>query len=251
MKALKFFDCNCRIGMRSIVNPGSFYKTEDLVGKMKYYGIEKALVYHSMAREYSPIIGNEMLTREIANFPSLYPVWIVMPHHTGEFPSPGILVEQLRKYNVRAVRMFPSQFEQNFSIAPWNCGELYTKLDAHRIPIFISLDQLSWNDIYELRSNYPKLRIILTEVNYRTDRNLYFIMEKFPNIFIEVSGYKVHHGIEEICRRYGAERLIYGSGMPVYTGSSVSVIHYARISGLEKRKIAYENLNTILEEVTL
>lgn len=45
MKELEFFDCNCSFGMRSIRYPGSFYKIEDLVNKMEYYGIKRALVY--------------------------------------------------------------------------------------------------------------------------------------------------------------------------------------------------------------
>jgi hypothetical protein len=38
------------IGKRKIKNPGSFHETGELIRKMKYYGIEGAMVYHTLAK---------------------------------------------------------------------------------------------------------------------------------------------------------------------------------------------------------
>lgn len=247
MDAIGYFDCNCFFGMRSKLYPGSFCKKEDLLEAMKRYGIQKALVYHSLAREYHCITGNEMLMEEIAECPSLYPVWAVMHHHTGEFPEPNVLIKQLKASNIRTVRMFPAVSEQNFRLSAFVCGELLEMLEHHKIPLIIGFDQLSWDEIYELCSRYPNLNIILTDLNYRQDRNLYVYLDKFEHLYIETIGYKVHQGIEEICRRFGARRLIFGSGMPVYSGgAAVCMINYARISDKEKNMIAYENLEGLL-----
>lgn len=252
MSNLDFFDCNCSFGIRKVVNPGSFYKVEDLVHRMEYYGIKKALVYHSMAREYDPVVGNSMLMEVIKKYPSLIPVWVVMHHHTDEFPEPDELIRQLKQNNVKAVRMFPHSAEQNYSIAEWNCGELFTVLEKHHIPLLIGLDQLSWDELYQLCSNHPELRIILTDVEYRIDRNIYALLKKFEHLHIETSGYKVHHGIEEISRRFGARRLVFGSGMPVYSGgAAASVVNYGSLTEEEKRMIAYGNLEKLLGGVQL
>lgn len=249
---MKFFDCNCEIGMRGIVYPGSFYKVEDLAARMEYYGIEKALVYHSMAREYNPGEGNKMLMEEIKDYPSLIPVWVVMHHHTDEFPEPGELARQMKNSGIKAVRMFPAAWEQNYCISEWNCGELFSVLEEYRIPLLIGLDQLGWDGLHALCSCHPELRIVLTSVDYRIDRNLYVLMKKFKHIYIETIGYKVHSGIEEICGKFGAERLVFGSGMPVFSGgSAVSMINYSRISEKEKRMIAADNINTLLGGVLL
>ncbi len=252
MEPLKFFDCNCCFGMRSIVDPGSFHKAEDLKKRMRHYGINRALVYHSMAREYNPIIGNNMLAQEIRKNPSFYPLWVVMPNHTGEFHTPAELKRQLKINNVRAVRMFPSQHEQNYSLEPWNCGELLCTLETYRIPLFIGLDQLGFNELHRLCGHYPDLNIVLIDLGYSVDRNLYALLDKFMNLYIETSGYKVHNGIEEICTRFGAHRLIFGSKMPEFSGgAAVSMINYARISDKEKSMIAYENLDKLLGGVIL
>lgn len=244
---LTLYDCSCSFGARGIVNPGSFYKVEDLVRKMVYYGIQKALVYHAMAREYNPELGNRRLMEEIKDYPQLYPVWVVMPHHTCEFPQPEKLRDQLRENGIRAVRMFPGVSDQNYSIDSWNCGELFNMLQSCGIPLFIGLDQLAWHQLYALHCEYPNLKVVLTDVHYRIDRNLYALLKQFGNLHVETYGYKVHHGIEELCSRFGAHRLIFGSSMPVFSGgSAVSMINYARISAREKRMIACDNLENLL-----
>jgi predicted TIM-barrel fold metal-dependent hydrolase len=238
--------------MRGVLNPGSFYRTEDLDRKMKIYGISNALVYHSMAKEYSPIEGNRLLMDEIKNNPNMHPVWVVMHHHTEEFPKPDMLIKQMKEHGVKAVRMFPAQGEQNYSIEDWNCGELFDTMEKHRVPLMIGLESMGWGGIFNLCSGHPGLQLIITEADYRIDRNLYSILEKFENVFLEIYGYKVHNGIEEICRKFGAKRLIFGSGMPVFSGASaVSMVTYARISHAEKRMIASGNLERLLGGVKL
>jgi Predicted metal-dependent hydrolase of the TIM-barrel fold len=249
---LEFFDCNCSFGMRGIVEPGSFHKVDDLMNRMKHYGIKKALIYHSMAREYNPVVGNKMLMDEIKNYTLFAPLWVVMHHHTDEFPEPGVLRKQLKECNVKAVRMFPATSEHCYSIAEWNCGELFSMLEACKVPLFIGLNQLDWNGLHGLCSSHPELRIILTDLNYSVDRDIYALLKKFANLSMETTGYKVHNGIEEICSRFGAQRLIFGSRMPEYSGgSAVSMINYARISEKEKEMIAGGNLEKLLGGVQL
>jgi len=228
MSVLKFFDCNCCFGRKGIINPGSYYKAEDLVNRMEYYGIYKALVYHTMAREYSPAVGNDLLMEEIKPYSCLEPVWAVMPHHTGEFPPPDLLISKMRKNKVRAVTMFPSAADHDYSLAEWNSGELLSALEKNGILLIIGLEQFtSWNDIHDLCSRYRQLNIIITNLNYRVDRNLYPLLKKFDNLYIEISGYKVHQGIEEICRAFGANRMIYGSNSPLFTAAaSICLLNY-------------------------
>lgn len=247
MEPLDFFDCSCSFGMRGIINPGSFYKLEDLIKNMDLYGIGRALVYHSMAREYNSKIGNVMLLNEIKNYSNLLPVWVVMPHHTDEFPSPKELIKNMRENNVRAVRMFPAVSDHGYSLSEWNCGELFNILEKHNIPLFIGMEQTSWEEMHTLCSNHPQLKVVVTGVTYRISRNLYPFMKIHKNLYIETMGYKVYNGIEDLCSKFGAHRLIFGSSMPVSSGASaVTMINYAKISDEEKYMIARENLENLL-----
>ena len=247
MQTNYFFDCNCSVGKRSRPAPGTFSHPQDLKNRMQRYGIEKALVYHSMAREYDPETGNRMILAEIRDDPTLLPVWVTMHHHTGECLVPGTLVDRLVQHKIRAVRMFPAQADQNFSIAEWNCGELLGALADAGVVLLIGMNQLTWDELNQLCGNHPKLKVIFTDLNYRIDRNIYALLDRHPALHLESGGYKVHNGIEEICGRFGAQRLVFGSGMPMYSGASaVSMIRYARISEREKSLIAFGNLSALL-----
>jgi predicted TIM-barrel fold metal-dependent hydrolase len=218
---------------------------------MKRYGIERALVSHSLARKYHPASGNRLVSEETRDYPFLYPVWVVMPHHTGEFPDPHRLKEEMREHSIRAVRMYPAESDQNYCLEEWNCGELFGLLEETGAVLLLGLDQITWNQLHELGSRHPGLNIVLTDVTYRVDRNAYPLLEKYPRLFIETSGYKVHRGIEQLCRRFGAARLVFGSGMPLYSGAAaVSLLRYANIGSEERAMIASGNLTELLEGVS-
>jgi len=252
MDAIKYFDCNCIVGRRTVMNACSFYNINDLVRKMNYYGIERAMVYHSMAKDYCPTIGNQMLLDEIQDFPFLYGVWVVLPHHTGEFPEPSELRRQMREKNIKAVRMFPSSADQKYSFSEWCCGDLFEMLEQCRVPLMLDLSQITWNELHETMSAHPELRVILTNLHYSVGRNIYPLLKKFEHLYVETIGYKVFNGIEELCGRYGAERLIFGSNTPIYSGgAAIGMISYAQISHEEKCRIAGGNLEKLLGGVSL
>lgn len=243
-----FFDCRASFGMRCFRAPGSFYRKEELLEKMKNYSIENALVYHAMAKEYDPQVGNERLCRELKDTPNLYPVWAVLPHWTGEFDPPEALLPKMKKHNVRALTMFPSSVCQNFSLAEFACGAIFRMCEEHHIPLFIDMDQMGGTAaVDQLCTAHPELPLVVTKVNYRIDRDLYPLMSKHSNFYIETSGYKPMEGIKHLCARFGAHRLLFGTGMPETSGSAaVGLVTYADISDKEKEMIASGNLRKLL-----
>lgn len=253
MSTYRFYDCNASFGRRSVVNPGSFALREELLERMAEYTIDRALVYHAMAKEYDPQVGNAILLKEIEGTPALSPLWAVLPHYTGEFDPPVELLAKMRANGVKAVTMFPAASAQFFSFAEFTCGELFNAFEEHAVPLFIGLDQLNGMQAVDtLCSAHPALRVVLTNVNYRIDRDLYPLLGKHPHLHVETSGYKTMEGIAEICKRFGAERLLFGSGMPVASGSAaVGLITYSGVSDEEKRMIASGNLENLLGGVRL
>lgn len=265
MITLNFFDCNCMIGRRSLRQPREFDTAEELAKEMAYYGISKALVYHSLAKEYFPPIGNERLLNEIKDFRQLHPCWVLLPHHCEEMVEPAVLIEEMLEKRIRAARLFPSpsypgQHSQYFSfkdhryeLAQFTCGDILNVLEKYKIPLFLDLQPvpmeplISWEKIYEICYRYSDLPLVLTYVRQRDNRNLYPLLEKFDNLHIDLSLYTAHHGIEEICHRFGADRLLFGSGMPLYTpGGALTSIMYSSISEKERQMIAGDNLRKLL-----
>ena len=125
-------------------------------------------------------------------------------------------------------------------------------LEEHRIPLMIDLEQLPWETLHNVLEAHPKLRLILTRLHYNCGRNLYPLLQKFEHLYVETIGFKVFDGIEDVCKKFGAERLIFGTSAPLFSGAAaVGMINYARISQEEKRKIAGENLEKLIGGVSL
>lgn len=254
MHKLHFFDCNASFGRRKLVFPNSFYTKDDLLKYMDEYGIEKAMVSHAVARELDPIAGNQMLANEIAKDSRLVPTWVILPHHTREFPAPDKLIAQMKQENIKAVTMYPSPMNYYFSLSEWNCGELYSALEEYKIPLLLPMPEIDpqLEALHSILEKHPDMKLIFTNVNYRVSRNLYPLMKKFAGLYVESSGFKGQDGIQDLCEVFGANRMVFGTNMPVGSGASaVAMITYANISNADKERIACENLNELLGGVLL
>ena len=248
---MRFFDANASYGTIKISQPGVDYSLEHLLGRMKEYSIEKALVMHSMAKEHDAPTGNRRLMEEIRGHENLIPVWALLPHYTGEMDEPGALTDRMVREGVKAAAMFPSAGMHNFSMKRWSAGPLLDALAERRIPLILGAEQLGGMEgLGEFAMEYPKLTIIATGAGYRSDRILYPLMERTKNLCIETSTYKSYFGLQEFVSRFGAERLIFGSGMPaIDPAASVSIVTWSGLSKEQQELIAHGNLERLIEEV--
>ena len=243
-----FFDCNCRIGRRCVGFTGEFSTVTSLIKEMGYFGIERALVYHSLAMEYDPTTGNEQLLKDIGEREELEPCWVLMPDHTEEMVSADKIVGQMLTKRIRAARMFPRKYR--FSLATWNAGEILSTLNHHRIPLFIDMDQICWQEVYDICTEWAKLPLIITNANYGMDRMVYPLLRKLDNLYLEISHYPIFRGLEMICQKFGASRLLFGTRMPEFdAGSVLTMVAFASISQDEKDLISRKNLESLLEGV--
>ena len=107
------------------------------------------------------------------------------------------------------------------------------------------------DEVDEIMTAHPSLKLVLTRVCWGKERVLYPLLAKHPGLRIETEIYLYYPGFADICTRFGADRLIYGSGLPVYSGAAaMALILYADVDESLKRKIAKENLLNILWEAT-
>ncbi|MBE9511198.1 MAG: hypothetical protein IMY71_09990 [Bacteroidetes bacterium] len=247
MQKLNFFDCNCSVGRVAYPHLYDIPDVEGLLKEMETAGIEEALVYHIVARDGYPPLGNSMLMEEIKNIPELHPVWVVLPHHTGEMPHPDNLLQEIKKNNVKAVRIYPKVNYHSFSISEWCSGELLCGLEEERIPLILDMETVSWEDVYTILGNHKQLPVIAATCNYRNNRYIYPLLEKFNNLFIELSRFMGAGAIEDIVKRFGSHHLIFGTNMPQYSGTAaVSILTYSDIDQEAKQDIAGKNLSKLL-----
>jgi len=241
---LDLFDCNCQIGRMGEAIEGAPITASEIIGKLAPMGIRRAMVYSALAKELHPAEGNPALLDEIKGSPFVG-CWVGLPSSTGELGTPEELVSRMRENGVGALRLFPTM--HSFCLADWCMGPLYEVLEAHGVPIFVDITQTNYDHIASALRAFPKLRLVIVRPSYRSDRMLFSLMERYENLCLETSNYAGSGGIEEVCRRFGSSRLIFGTGLPFFEpGAAVSLITYAEIDAADKQAIAGGNLDRLL-----
>ena len=255
MNDLQFFDAHCYVGRYKTFRPGSFYSTEDLLNQMQYFGIKEALVTASMSREHHPLDGNTEILVETKGRDSLHPSWALLPSASKELAAPAALVPDMITRGVRAAKIFYGMY--SFPLSKWCIGDLLNELEAHRVPTFLdpdieldswNMDGFDWNGVETICREHPYLPVILSGARFRTsNRLIYQLLKLHKNLHIELSGYWAYHGIEFITREFGADRLIFGTRMPVRDPAcAIGQVAYSDISDDDKRLIAGDNIRKLL-----
>ena len=241
---IRFFDCNMRIGRAGVVRPEHILDASGLLNEMEYAGISSALIYHAWALEWDPVGGNARLATEIDQCGWFYPCCVALPHATQELPSPAAFAADLQARR-GAARLYPRA--HNWSLGEWCAGQLLAALEEFRIPTLIELAQIDWNELAALLADHPQLPVILLATSYRIDRQIYPLFEKHSNLYLETATYQVMRGIEDVCRLFGPQHLVFGTGLPLLdAGGPIAQVMYAELPDEHKRMIAGETLARLL-----
>jgi predicted TIM-barrel fold metal-dependent hydrolase len=232
------------IGTVTVPQPGAFHSADALIAEMEFVGIGEALVYHALAKEYHPLAGNDVLMEQIAGCEGLHPMWVLLPDTNSDMPGPDELISQMKRGNVRAARLFPRGYGSILDERTY--GPLLSALEDEKIPLFIDKDQVDQN-LAEVCEKHPGLPVVLTEADWRSNRVLYPLLRDFPNLHLEIGRYQAYQGIEDVCEKFGAERLLFGTHLPYASpGAAITMVTHADISDEEKQKIAGGNLRRLL-----
>jgi predicted TIM-barrel fold metal-dependent hydrolase len=252
----QFFDCNVVLGRSSGGRQQRAHelRPDDLIREMDRLRITEAMVYHVLGREYAPSVGNDRILEATRDYERLHPVWIVMPEHTGELAPPRELIRQMRDHGVRLAQAFPSSdtTSHRFSLKEWCSGALLNALEEASMPLAIDFrifrrGEPPWDDLHSVAVNHPYLKLLIVGVQGRNNRTLYALLDRFPGLYIQTLGLNVHAGLEDVVRRFGADRLVYGSTYPANSmGAARFHLDRAALTTEQKRSIAGGNLRSLL-----
>ncbi len=239
--SLIYFDSNVCIGKRGPKDSREIWKSEDILAAMDHAGIAGALVYTGWARDYAPAYGNERLAEELSKYNRFYGCYVIQPGYTGSFLNPDEMLNDMRKKNAVAAKIFPATHA--FSPSEIVMGEYYTELERAGIPLLVDKAQLGWPDLAEILSNHPSMNVLVQGVSWSDFHNLMAHLRKFSNLYTDLSNMQSNFAVEIISTELGADRICMGSGLPLMCpGAARSFIDYADVSAEEKQLMAGGNL---------
>ncbi|MFC5826240.1 amidohydrolase family protein [Nonomuraea insulae] len=169
--------------------------------EMDRLGIERACVTHTLSLYSDPRAGNEALLA--LGDPRLIPVPVVVPGEVGP-------ASEVAAWGVRMVRLCPER--HRFDLTGPAALRL---LAAIAVPVAIDLDETSPAQLRHLAERLPDLRILLLNPGYRRLRALAELMDEAPNVRAEIGTVNTQGGVEWLAARFGAGRLVFGTGAPV------------------------------------
>ncbi|HTL51315.1 MAG TPA: amidohydrolase family protein [Planctomycetota bacterium] len=243
------FDCDAALGRRHGATALEPHSKADLLASMDRCGIRRALVAHHSAWFSEVNLGNRLLTEETAASDRLVGCWTAVPDDAGDTERIPRVLQNMLAAGGRAVRLMPKTMLWN--LAEWCSGKLCTSLQERQIPALIPLEETSFDALHGVLTHHPQLRVMLLQLSYRIDRELYPFALAHPNLYLSMSPrYSSHDGIERLRDQIGPERLLFGTRWPESEpGAGVSFTLYARIPDSDKRLIAGANLDRLLAEV--
>ena len=258
------FDANASFGVDMVnhecVNHEGFIVLEKvdiaedadaLIQIMDGHGVQKAVVWHRAMYELDPTAGNEKILPQIEKYPDrLSASWVILPGITDEEYVPSVLFDRMKKHRVKTLLAFPEK--NRYKLCGVTMGEQLGLLSELRIPLYLS-PRDGYDSIYQVLEEFPELTVILYNIGWwPSARFVYPLLNQYPNVYFETGDFSMMHGIEEVCRKFGSERMLFGTNFPTNSmAGSIYCLQTAGISQNDRENIAHGNLERLLAGVKL
>ncbi len=248
------FDANVWLGVLppAVRPPGAPESVPALLGAMDEYGLARALVTHTAAKWHHPPNGNARLAEAIAGQDRLVACRVVLPAPTGEVPDEERQVADLLAAGARAARLCP--VAHRLSLESWEVDPLLGALAERRVPLLLDLDNTHWSEkrpwafIERTCRAHPHLPFVLLREPQANLRTLFPLLDRCPNLIVETSYLQAHNGLTLLVERWGAHRLVSGTGLPLWDpGLPITGLTYAGLAATDFAAVAGGTLQALLE----
>ena len=176
----------------------------------------------------------------------LVPCPIMVPASGGDFPSEEEQVARAIARGAGAAALRPTI--DYWNVEEWSGGKLFAAMEARGLPALCPQKTIPPADVAKVAQAHGRLPLVMVAANYRTHRPICAILGAFSNVYLSVgSNYTVQGGIEDIVRRFGPERLLFGTGIPqAEPAMAVTQFAYADLTEGQRKRIGSENLQRLI-----
>jgi uncharacterized protein len=247
---LDWLDANCWIGVPPHGRFDALETAADTRAALAEYGIQRAIVSHTMARDYGPVAGNEALIEAIHDDQRFYGAAVIAPDgpSDSEFRN---YVRRLIAGRVRMIRVFPRM--HNFVLSDWCMGRQLSVLEELRIPLVIWHIEASWEEIASVCRRHPRLPVIVEGPERKLlyhNRAYCGLFEAFPNFHLEIHNLVGYQGLDDVVRRFGSQRLVFGSYFPRNDpNAAMMLVTHGDFADEDRENIAHRNIERLMAEV--
>jgi hypothetical protein len=248
------FDANVRVGDLP-GEPGHCRERAALLAEMDRHGVARAVIYHALTEEVSPVEGNRLLEpwlgadvrEDRTRNDRLVPQWSVLPT-AASLRQVQALHERGR---VSSVRLHDTRVA-GLPFRPWAYDPLLGWLSAQHIPVWIPLPGADSDELMTTLLGHRDLVTVLVGAHYVHHLQVRPLLAALPNAHLELSRYEPIGEIEALANEFGASRLVYGSWYCQYAmGPMLFYLHLTDLAEEDLALVCAGNIERILGGVAL
>ncbi|MEV0348403.1 amidohydrolase family protein [Nonomuraea sp. NPDC050680] len=185
----------------------------EAMARMDRFGIAEAMVSHTLSWLHDPATGNRELLELVAGEPRLHPCWVMLPDTCGETGTAAEFVTAALDGGVRAVRAYPA--DHGYDLAGRDAAAMLGAIAEAGLPLFVDAPQLGWAALESIAARHPGLPVVVGGLGYRLLRQAAGVLARTDNVYIGLANLSSHCGLEWLVERYGAGRVVFGTGAPL------------------------------------
>ncbi len=238
------FDANGSFGKPSAGAP-EFPVLADRLAFMDRFGIARSLVWNVESAQNHAGAGNRAMLDQIRATPGasgrIVPALSVsglMPYESGGVEG---LVDQMAESGTRALR-FVNVFGR---LTLRQLDPVMTAVMKRKPFVILRHDQAAVEDVADFAERYPEVPLILTEVMWGPCITVFDLMRRRKNILLDSSWMHSYDATKLVVERFGAERLVFGTGYKTHNGAAIAALARADITDRQRRLIAGGNLERL------
>lgn len=242
------FDANGPIG-RGVLDEPYIPDAASLLRRMDRLGIARALAWSVPARDHHPATGNRRLLAELdALDPQrerLVPSFVLAPTLLYEPGALDDLAATMAREGLRAVRAFPAALRHRLH----HLEPVLDRLLPLRPALFLDVRGLSDDrEIADLAARFPEMPIVVLHAMWPQVFNfsLLDVMRRRGNVLLDTSWLHTDDTPRLIAREFGAERLVFATGLLAQEGAAIGALRYAGLRAEQMRAVACGNLERLL-----
>lgn len=243
---MHIIDINTAIGASS--KAWRFTDEVSLISNMDDYRIGSAVAWHTRSQA-DPYEGNARMTKIASASGGRILPCLFLDSSLDDLglPGTGSVQDRLRAANPSAVRVLQGA-ASHFCMNRFYAQDLLAPLNGMRMPLIIDGDY-SREFLFalpDMAAAYPDIPMILLRFGFNESRAVYPLLKHASNIYFDMSTMIDCGCIEEIVRKFGSDRLLFGSGLPHYVPAGpLGLLLYARISETDRENIAHANFERL------
>jgi uncharacterized protein len=221
-----------------------------ILGLMDEKKIDKALITNNQCKFYDFIEGNDKTAEIAAKYPDKF-------YGMASFNLSQLLniksevIRSISELGLAGIRFFNT--DSNFT-SGWGGGidsltayMVFDLINGMGVPVFIE-GGYPFKTIGALAEKYPGIPMIASGTGYGNMGEAILAAKDKNNLFLEISTLDSMDGIDILVENLGADRIIFGTGMPYNSPScEILMVKTSSVSEADRQKIFSGNIQKILD----